>query len=456
MKPAGVGRHGSSIASFHERLLAGEVSCEEVVTEELKNIDGYAKKHNAFITVLSGKNGLALSRARELDGWLAKRGGAPLPPLFGVPLTIKDNTFLGGFPTTDACKAFLDYVPTTNADVIDQLLGAGCIPLGKTNLHELAIGIMGTSGLGGPIHNAVDPERISGGSSGGSAVSVALSRGPILSTGTDTGGSVRVPAALNGVCGFKPSHGLLSTEGVFPLGGSLDHMGLFAKSTPDLALGFRTLTGSSPAARRKRVLGIPSSYFTDDMDSKVSKDFWRTLDDLKESGEFATKDVEATGDFTRYARARAVIMLKEGAWFYESILRSPETRKEIHPDVLALMDRGRNASVPQYVRSLGAIFAAGRSMSRMMRDVDLLAMPSCLIVPPKIDEILGKETGSFRTLMLRNAELFNLTGLPALSLPMSRGGLPTGLQLVGHPGEDEEVLTASESAWDVLHGSGAH
>ena len=452
MKSIGAGPDGSSIASFHERLLAGDVSCEERVAEELKNIDGYAKRHNAFVTVFSGKKGLALTRARELDGWLARRGRAPLSPLFGVPLTIKDNTFVGGFPTTNGSEAFRDFVPTTNAELVDQLLGVGCVPLGKTNLHELALGIFGTSALDGPIHNPFDPERISGGSSGGAAVSVALSKGPILATGSDTGGSVRVPAALCGVCGFKPSHGLLSAEGVFPLSGTLDHMGIFAKTVPDLALGFRTLTGRSRTPpRRKQTIGIPSSYFVDDMDSHVSKDFWGSIDALKSSGDFRVKEVPVEDDFARFARARAIIQLREGAWFYESLLNSPETRKLMHADVLTLLDRGAKFEMLRYMHSLGLIYTAIRSTMRLFRNADVIAMPSSLIVAPRIDDVLGKETGSLRTLLLRNSELFNLTGLPGLSLPMQKKGrLPTGMQIVGRAGEDEQVLAAAESAWTVL------
>ncbi|MDA4136309.1 MAG: amidase [Thaumarchaeota archaeon] len=444
----------SSIAAYRKRLLSGDTSCEERVREELTNIEAYDRRFNAFIMVFGGDKGLALSRARVLDARLARRDRGPLSPLFGVPLTIKDNAFLGGLPATDGSEAFSDFVPQTNAEVVDQTLEAGCIPLGKTNLHELALGIMGTSGYGGPIHNPVDPARVSGGSSGGSAVSVALSKGAILSIGSDTGGSVRVPAALCGVCGFKPSQGVLSTEGLFPLSGTLDHAGLLARSVPDVALGFRTITGSRPLPKRRHKLGVPTRYFVDDMDSQVSKEFWRAVDLLKESGEFEMKQVAVEKDYLPFSRARAIIQLKEAAWFYESLLRSPETRKKMHKDVLALMDRGMKMGMIQYMHSINLRLEFLQVMSRLLKGIDAILMPTCLVVAPKIEDALGNETGQLRSLMLRNAELFNLSGLPALSLPAARrsGALPVGLQLIGGAREDERVLAASESAWSVLHG----
>jgi aspartyl-tRNA(Asn)/glutamyl-tRNA(Gln) amidotransferase subunit A len=399
-----------------------------------------------------------MSRARVLDSALAKGDHGSLPPLFGVPITIKDNAFLGGFTTTDGSVAFSNFVPETNAEVVDQMLGAGCVPLGKTNLHEFALGITGTSGYAGPIHNPVDPSRISGGSSGGAAVSAALSKGAILAIGSDTGGSVRVPAALCGVSGFKPSHGVLSTEGVFPLSASLDHLGLLAKSVPDVALGFRTLTGSHPLPRRRQRLGIPSRYFVDDMDKRVSREFWRSVDKLKESDGFEVKEVPAEEDYRRLSRARVAIQLKEASWFYESLLRSPETRKVMHNDVRTLMDRGLKTGMLQYMLSMNVRVESIDVMSRLLKGVDAILMPTCLVVAAKIDEVVGKETGELRALMLRNTELFNLSGLPAISLPTAQrsGALPVGLQIIGRIGDDERVLAAAESAWAVLHNLRSH
>jgi len=342
--------------------------------------------------------------------------------------------------------------------MLEQMLAAGCVPLGKTNLHELALGITGTSGYGGPIHNPVDPSRISGGSSGGSAVSVALSKGPILSIGSDTGGSVRVPAALCGVCGFKPSHGLLSSEGVFPLSGTLDHLGLLGRSVPDVALGFRTITGAKPTLKRRHRVGVPNRYFVDDMDAQVSRTFWSAIDHLRESDHFQLKEVAVEDDYRRLSRARAIIQLREASWFYESLLRSPETRKKMHKDVLTLMDRGLKMGMLQYMQSLNVRAESVHTLSKLLKGVDVILIPTCLVVAPKIDDVVGKETGALRSLMLRNAELFNLTGLPAISLPAARrpGALPVGLQMVGGTREDEEVLAAAESAWSVLHGPGSH
>lgn len=439
-----------SIAAFHEDLLEGRTTCEERVSEELANISKYRGRHNAFITVFDGDDGLALSRARVLDERLVG-SRHKLPPLFGVPLTIKDNTFLGGFPTTNGSEAFSDFIPQTNSDVVDQLLEAGSVPLGKTNLHELALGVMGTSGLNGPIHNAVDPTRISGGSSGGSAVSVRLSKGAIISTGSDTGGSVRVPAALNGVCGFKPSFELLSTDGVFPLSGSLDHLGLFARSMADLSLGFRAITGSRPLPGRKHRVGIPTTYFVDEMDKQVSKDFWHAIDALKGSGDFDVRDVPVEESMGSYARARAVLTLKEASWFYEKILRS-EARKLLHKDVVALMDNGLKMGMLRYIHATNLRVRCGQVMARLLRGLDALLMPTCLVVAPRIDDVVGKETGYLRYLMLKNTELFNLTGLPALSVPARPRGdsLPTGLQVVGNVGEDERVLSVGESLSSVV------
>ncbi|MGD0636617.1 MAG: amidase [Nitrososphaerales archaeon] len=419
---------------------------------ELSNIKAYNKRFNAFITVLSGDSGPSLSRARELDGILAKRRSGRAPALLGIPVTIKDNVFLAGYPTTDGSKSFSGFLPPANASVVDLLLDAGCIPLGKTNLHELALGVTGTSGYDGPIHNPVDPSKVSGGSSGGSAVSVALSKGPIISVGSDTGGSVRIPAALCGVCGFKPSQRLLSTDGVFPLSPTLDHVGLLTKTVPDMSYAFGALTGVAPARKTKPILGVPTRYFTEDMDEEVSRSFLDAVDALRSSGEFVVKDVQTEGDYARYSRARAVITVKESSMFYEKVLRSPELRRTMHKDVLSLMDGGLATGMTEYMRCMGLRGDAAHEAPRLLAGTDALIMPTSLMTAPRIEEILGNETGTIRRLLLRNTELFNMSGLPALSLPLVRtgGSMPTGLQVVGDYGEDGLVLSVAEKIWALL------
>jgi aspartyl-tRNA(Asn)/glutamyl-tRNA(Gln) amidotransferase subunit A len=392
-----------------------------------------------------------MSRARELDGRVSHRAGS-LPPLFGVPVTIKDNVWMAEFPTTDGSSSFEGFVPMVNAEIVDRLLAAGCVPLGKTNLHEFALGVTATSGLGGPVRNPCDPSRVSGGSSGGSAVSVAMSKGPLLSIGSDTGGSVRIPAALCGVCGFKPSRGLLSTFGVFPLSPSLDHLGLMTKTVPDMSLAFGALTRAGRQRVRTSRIGVPDAYFTEDMDDTVSRNFHRALDLLKGGGSFDLKSVPIKENYAKYSRARATAMCKEASWFYEQVLTSPATKPRIHQDVLALMQGGLRTGMVRYMHSIGLMADATRSMSALLEGVDALVMPTCLIVAPKVEDVLGKETGRSRSLLLRNTELFNVSGLPALSVPMSEPSsrTPTALQIVGRHGADSQVLSIAEKVWALL------
>ena len=447
---------------YHEDLLGGRTSCEERVEEELASIERYNGELNAFTKIFSGSDGFALSRARELDLRLRDGGARVKPgPLFGLPVTLKDNIFFGGFPTTNGSVFFRDFVPPVNADIVDSLLDAGCIPIGKTNLHELALGVTGTSGYGGPIRNPFDASRISGGSSGGSAVAVALSEGATASIGSDTGGSIRVPAALCGVCGFKPSQGLLSTTGVFPLSPSLDHVGLFTKTMPDMGWLFRALTAEKKVRRRRAAagrtvrIGVPSSFFTDDMDEDVSRHFSRTISKVGESADVRVKAVRVTEDLTKYSRARGKITCREGAWFYEELLRSRKAREGFHSDVLALMDGGLRTGVFEYTRSLNLRARSIDTVSRLLSGgLDVLAMPTCLRTAPKIEEVLGKETGQMRSLLLRNTELFNMCGFPALSIPMNAGdgrALPTSIQLVGRYGEDDRVVGIGERLWGALY-----
>jgi aspartyl-tRNA(Asn)/glutamyl-tRNA(Gln) amidotransferase subunit A len=440
----------SGLEARRNAVLDGSTTCEALVRSELARISTYGAKLNAFIRVFSGEHGMALSRARELDARVESRAGRA-PPLLGLPLTVKDNVFLAGFPTTNGSLAFSDFVPAVNAGVIDFLLAAGCIPLGKTNLHEFALGVTATSAYGGPVRNPADPSRISGGSSGGSAASVAMSDGPIASIGSDTGGSVRIPAALCGVCGFKPTMGLVRTDGVFPLSPSLDHLGFFTKTMPEMSSLFGAVVPFRRTVRKRFRVGVPTRYFTEDMDETVARDFHHCLDSLKASGSFELADVPVEASYSRYSRARAVLMLKEASWFYEEILRSPVSRASMHKDVLNLMERGLKTSPIEYMVASGLRADAIHAVPALLRGVDALLMPTCLIAAPRIDEIEGKETGWIRSLLLRNTELFNTTGLPALSVPTTgRRTLPTGVQVVGAHGADGTVLSVGELIWSTL------
>jgi aspartyl-tRNA(Asn)/glutamyl-tRNA(Gln) amidotransferase subunit A len=429
------------------------VTCEQRVREELENIERYNERLNAFITVFGGNDGLPLSRARELDARLrASRKVAA--GLFGVPLAIKDNIFLGGFPTTAATYRFKDFVPNLNAQIVDDALGLGCVPLGKTNLHELALGGTSAASYFGPVRNPHDVERVAGGSSGGSAVAVALAKGAVLGFGTDTGGSVRIPAALCGIMGFKPTLGSLSLEGVFPLSATLDHAGLLTRTMPDMVRAFEQLTGARKPRRSagregtKIRLGILTGHFLEETEEKVSRGFWRAIDRMEASGDFVAVEVPTDSSYERFTRARGHIQLSEAAWFYGELAKSESVAAKMNQDVVTLLRRGMRLGQVRYLAGSLVRLESIRVFGRLLKGLDVLATPTTRVVAPRLDDVLGNEAGRLRRLLLQNTEVFNLCGFPAISIPSNPGTaqLPTAIQLACGLGEDALALRAGELA----------
>jgi len=375
-----------------------------------------------------------------------------------VPLAIKDNMFFGGFPTTAATYHFKDFVTSINADIVDDALRLGCIPLGKTNLHELALGGTSAASYFGPVMNPHDVERVAGGSSGGSAVSVSLSKGAVLGLGTDTAGSIRIPAALCGIMGFKPTLGSLSLGGVFPLSATLDHAGLLTRTMPDMVKAFEHLTGARtlrrPARRRsgRTKVGILTGHFQEEVEKKVSKNFWKAVDRMEASGDFVAVEVPTDASYERFTRARGAIAFKEAAWFYGELVNSEKVSAHMNPDVLTLLRRGMQVGQVRYLSANLVRLESIGAFGRLLKGLDVLAMPTTKVVAPRLDDVVGKEAWRLRRLLLQNTEVFNLCGFPSLSIPSNPGSaeLPTAMQLASGLGEDELVLRAGDFAMRAI------
>ncbi len=449
-----------TISDYLKGIKSEQIDVAEEICCEIKNAGDYNKRLNVFITIFEERTAFELSKV--IPG--SKRQ-QPLRdfPMFGIPLTVKDNIFLAGVKTTAASGAFQRFVPVVNADVVDSALSSGCVPLGKTNLHELAMGATSSSSFFGPVRNPVDPTRISGGSSGGSAVSVAMSKLPIVSLGTDTGGSVRIPAALCGVCGFKPTFGTISTAGIFPLSATLDHVGILTKNMSDMRVAFdalahentmvaeKTSPKSSPVSRTK--IGVPESYFFEDCVPEVEKAFWRSIEAIREVGFQVVEDLEIPG-IEKMARTRRTIQVAEAYWFYQDLVEDPKKRKLVGKDVMSFFDSGSKVGMMELLVSSQERLRLNSSISSVLQKVDFIAMPTCLTTAPKLEDILGREAGSIRRQLVRNTEPFNMCGFPSLTIPSNRldsSELPTGMEISGRAFDDNELLEFGERVWRLLH-----
>jgi aspartyl-tRNA(Asn)/glutamyl-tRNA(Gln) amidotransferase subunit A len=467
-----------TVAALAERLAAGDVRATDVAAAHLARIQALDPSLHAFQTILHDRTmaqAEALDRQRELKG--------PVGPLHGVPLALKDNLSTHGVPTTASSRILESYVPPYDATVVARLGAAGAVVVGKTNLDEFAMGSSTENSAFGPSRNPWDPTRTPGGSSGGSAAAVAARMVP-AALGSDTGGSIRQPAALCGVVGLKPTYGRVSRYGLLAFASSLDQIGPVTRTVADAAIVLDAIAGDDPrdaTSSRQPVpdyraaltgelagirVGVPRRVLAEGIDSDVGAAFDSALDTLAQGGA-AIVDVElphaqhAIPIYYLIATAEASSNLAryDGVRYgYRAPLGKDDTLQAMYDRT---RDTGFGAEVKRrimlgtYVLSAGyydAYYLKAQQVRTLLRRdyeaaferVDVVAMPTT----PTPAFRLGEKTAD--PLQMYLADVFtvsaNLAGLPAISLPCGFSGnrLPIGLQLTGRAFDEATLLRVAD------------
>jgi aspartyl-tRNA(Asn)/glutamyl-tRNA(Gln) amidotransferase subunit A len=443
-----------SIAEARSALDRREIGAIELTRVHLDAIAAENPRLNAFIAVTADQ---ALDAAAAADR--AIRAGQA-GPLTGIPLSVKDLLDLQGSPTTAGGIAGDLTVATVDSAVVAKLREAGAVLLGKTNLHEYAFGTTSENPHFGPARNPHDETRVAGGSSGGSAAAVAAGLG-YASIGTDSGGSVRIPAALCGVAGFKPTFGLVSRRGIVPLGWTADHAGPIARTVHDCALvldeiaGFdpsdpgsvdRPVGGSFAAALEGGLAGVriglvrgASRWTEPEIETRLDP----AAEVLRGLGaEVVDLSLDSLADGVACV---AILLRVEAAIVHRE--RLAKAAHQLGADVRARLRAGQLLPATAYVDALRLRRALSIELDALLSTVDLLLLPTTPIVAPRIGETFDRVDSrgpNRRTLLSSLTALFNVTGVPAISVPFGSGrnGLPVGVQLAGRRWEDALVLRA--------------
>ena len=437
-----------TIAEAQRLVRRRDLSPVELVEAYAARIRRLDDRLNAFVTVTEER---AVERARALEAEVA--AGRWRGPLHGIPIALKDNIDTGGVLTTAASAVFADRVPDEDAEVVTRLEAAGAIVLGKLNMHEFAYG--GTSAFTrtGPVRNPWDTGRIPGGSSGGSGAAVAarLCAGAL---GTDTGGSVRIPAAHCGIVGLKPTYGLASIRGIVPLSVSLDHVGPMCRSVADAALMLQPMAGYDPrgiasieadipdyaGALRRRTsamrLGVPRAFY-EDVDPQVLAAVERALGVLGDMTA-GTRDVE----LPPLPEARTVGV--EAYAYHADLL---EERRGLYAEsTLARIEGGAEMSAADYAEARYQLALVRKAVAAVFDDVDVLVTPTLVELPVSIEAAMASPLEA-TAILIRNTAPFNGYGTPAITVPcgFSREGLPIGLQLCGRALGEVDVLALAHA-----------
>lgn len=433
-----------TIQEFARKLRAHETSAVEMTDECLRRIDTDARRLNAFTLVMTDE---ARRQAEDADRELA--AGRDRGPLHGVPVSVKDLLDVRGTPTTAASRVREGHVANDDSPAVARMRQAGAVLVGKTNLHEFALGTTNEDSAFGPARNPHDEARSPGGSSGGSAASVAA--GMALATiGTDTGGSIRIPAAACGIVGLKPTGGDIATDGVVPLSQTLDHVGPLTSDVADAFHMYHALLGqpashaliAAPVATL-RLAALPK-YFCELLDDEVRARFESALDGLRRAG--ASVDEAAIPHADLIAPIYLHILLSEAAAYHAATLDRLGDRYT--KPVRLRLEMGRYILVEDYLRALVGREVLVGEVEAALSDHDVLVLPTLPIPAPPIGAQvirIGSSDEPVRSLMLRLTQLFNLTGHPAISIPCGRtsAGLPCGLQLAGAIGRTDALLSVA-------------
>ncbi len=439
-------------------VTAGETTAEAVLDGVQQRVAACDAALNAFITLSPDR---ALAEARAVDD-VVTEGERPRP-LAGVPLAHKDIIATRALRTTAGSALLRDYVPTEDATVVARLSNAGTALVGKTNTHEFATGTTGTVSCFGATRNPWNLEHVTGGSSGGSGAALAAGLVP-AATGTDTGGSIRIPAACCGIVGLKPTYGRVSRTGVVPFAWGLDHVGPMARRVRDVAMLLTAMAGPDPydrtsagetssdfgAAVDQGIKGlrfaVPEFCFLELATTPVAETVREACRMLEELGA-RRLEVSLPQELALVGPAAIALFLAEGGAVHRSTLST-------HPDAYcdetrAFLSLAEHVTAHQYLQAqrLRSILAA--ELARVFQTIDLLVTPTLAMTAPRQDdrEVDGAEGPiDVRAAMTLFTRPFNLTGLPALSVPCGfQGGLPIGLQLVGRAFDEATLLRAAQA-----------
>ncbi len=461
----------ASITAVARLFRAGKLSPVELTELMLQRIDVLNPRLNAFITVTAEQ---ARAQAKKAESELCvtrrRKTAVDRGPLQGISVSLKDNICTAGIRTTAGSAVLREFVPQEDAPVVTRLKQAGAVILGKTNMHEFAYGVTTDNPHYGAAHNPWDVSKIAGGSSGGSAAALAagLSFG---SVGTDTGGSIRIPAALCGVVGLKPTRDRVDPAGVIPLSPTLDCVGPMARTAEDVAILFHALVLSesddgSRASLSKRQklskirLGLPREFFFEVISKEVEELFEIGLRALRRLGAKIVNvslprllETESAGN--RIGWAEATHYHQQCGWF-------PSRAAEYSEDVRSRLEAGTKVSATAYLEALDQRQKFIAQLSEAMKDAELdaLVVPTVPIGAPAIGQEnvgIGNADYPTRALLLRLNRPANLAGVPAISVPcgFTSASLPVGLQLIGSANEEHTLLGIAR-AFQHLNPSNKH
>jgi aspartyl-tRNA(Asn)/glutamyl-tRNA(Gln) amidotransferase subunit A len=424
-----------SINDVAKALRAGSVTSRELVEQTLQRIERLNPILNCFASV---DHEGARSAAGDLDQELTT--GADRGPLHGIPVAIKDIIDVAEQITTSGSALFQGRVAESDATCVARLRAAGAIVIGKTVLHEFAYGITGDRSFHGPSRNPHNLVKMSGGSSGGSAVAVAAGLVP-LALGTDTAGSVRVPAALCGVVGYKPAYDAIPTEGVYPLAASLDHVGLVTQSANDAKLAYEILAdqvlpkNKGEAEGRRLGWVVPSTFGT--IEAAIENDLLRLLAGC--GFELVPVTLE---EGPALFEILTIVQSSEAYLAHVDDLRTGSSL--IDDEVLQRLRAGANVPAWEYLRATQARQRLRQKIMALFETIHLLAMPTVPMVAPDIGERSPRIGGALvevRSALLSLTSPWNLIGIPAISIPAgTMAGLPFGLQLICPPGSERRMF----------------